>query len=294
MNKTEFAALLASGTPRQKALLIIEDNMRDEMGKPLLTSTERKKIETSFTGDSGEMERKEYRRYLSIAEKYEDIRFRIYALEQNIKMLLAKITALCYVWEMSDHYADFCNNTLTQVRMLLKDLQDAGAEPNKETVKKSKALHLDNLAISDRIDEIIYENGKYLTNGVTIEKGKDGRMGANIDTLREDIDSIAENLVLSLGMAKAFSQASDQFTAENDSEAFIPEDVKNMLTFFKNPYKGIPERYLESHYDEVAKRSGAGSFEAKAARKYAILPSYGNVKAIGVKDLMNNIFNLKR
>lgn len=291
MNKTEFAALLASGTPKQKALLVIEDNMKDEMGKPLLTSAERKKIEGSFTSES---EKREYWKYLSIAEKYEDIRFRIYALEQNIKMLLAKITALCYIWEMSDHYADFCNNTLTQVKLLLGDLQAAGCVPNEDTVSRSKALHLDNLAISDRIDEIIYENGKYFTNGVTIEKGKDGRMGANIDNLREDIDTIAENLALSLGLAKAFSQASDQFTADNNSEAFIPEDVKNMLSFFKNPYKGIPERYLESHYDEVARRSGADSFEAKAARKYAILPSYGKVKAIGVSDLLKNIFNLKK
>lgn len=294
MNKTELAAILASGTPKQKALLIIEDNMNEDMGKPLLTSAERKKIENSFTGPAKEVERREYRKYIIIAEKYENLRFRLYALQQNIEKILAKITALCYIWEMSDHYIDFCNNLLLQMKTLLKDyLTEEGAKIDSKSLELSRALAADNAEISRKIDELIYENGRYFANRVEINKGKDGRMGANIDSLKEDIDSLAKSLTVSLGLAKGFVVASEDFCSQYDCEAFIPEDVAKMLSFFKEPYGGIPERYLMSSYEDKVEKCGKDSFEAKAAKKYAILPTYKSLKAVGVQDITKNVFTLR-
>ena len=84
MKKLNLKDVLAEGTPKQKALLLIQNEEASQKpeGAFLTEAEQRKLIESERKNKAGI---REMQKYLNIAARYQDNRFRLYALQENLK-----------------------------------------------------------------------------------------------------------------------------------------------------------------------------------------------------------------
>lgn len=261
--------VLASGTPRQKALLIIQNQEASVTQEgAFLTDAEVQSIGKSVL--KNDAERRELKLYLDIAERYESNRFRLYGLQENLMKLTYLITGYCQLWEMAEKQAEFSN--------VLLGLIDS------EGVKNAKIPH------KADVERYIYQNCRswHRYTPIKRKKDKDGNelreVEVDISTLLNALDGIIAHYKSSLAVAKAFVIASDEFVAKYHASAFVPEDIQEMIKFFKLPNRDVPEIYRRDAYLELVKAKGEDDREVQYRKKYAILPAWEEVEPRGLKN----------
>lgn len=260
--KINLTDVLEKGTPKQKALLIIEnDEESQRIGGGTLTDKEVQSILNSVKDKPTEA--RELNKYLTIADKYSSNRFRFYGLQENLKKLSARIAAYTFLWEQAEHEAEVFNTILG-----LLDMED-----NKG--RKDFPHRKD-------IENFIYRSCKTWNRWITIERKEDSReVVVNTSHLKELLDGIVADYAGSLSVAKAFTEASDAFIAKYNASAFVPEDIKEMFRYFKSPNTEVPDIYRRDSYLRLLKEKGADDREVQFREKYAILPAYEEIEAIG-------------
>jgi len=268
--------ILASGTPRQKALLIIEhDEQSQHPGGGFLTEADLKAIGDSVKHNPADA--KALKAYLTISMRYSDNRFRLYGLQENLKKLTARIAGFCYLWELSEQHAEFCN-----VLLGFLDADGKGV---------SKGAH------KSDIKKYIYQSCRSWNKYVSIvrQKDKDGTDKRDVEVdlsgLREVLDGVIADYTWSMQMAKGFSIASDEFIGKYRASAFVPEDIKEMFEYFKAPRTEIPELYRRDTYLQLLKMKGEDDREVQYRKKYAILPSWEEITPLNLEDA-KEVFSL--
>lgn len=261
-SKVNLSEVLKNGTPKQKALLIIQnDEESQKIGGGFLTEREIDSIIRSVKTKPEEA--RELNKYLRIAEKYSMNRFRFYGLQENLAKLSARIAALTFLWEQAEHEAEVFNTLL--------GLMDCEDTPNCKPIPHKRD-----------IENYIYRSCKSWNRWVTIERKEGSRdVEVNLSTLREILDGIIANYASSLAVAKAFVEASDAFVARYKVSAFIPSDIKEMIKYFKSPNTDVPEIYRRDSYLKLLREKGEDDREVQFRKKYAILPAYEEVEPIG-------------
>lgn len=266
VNLTE---ILKSGTPKQKALLLIEnEEASNRMDGAFLKESEEKAIVESVKKKPTEL--KELKLYLDIASKYMENRFRLYGLQENLKKLSARIAGFCYIWELAEQQAEFCNTLLRLV--------DA------EGVKNAPKV-----AHRGDVEKYIYQNCREWSRYAPIKrkKGADGELReveVDLSQLRELIDGVVADYASSLAVAKAFSIASDEFLAKYHATAFVPADIKEMFKYYKSPKTEVPEIYRRDAFLKIKESKGEDDREVKYREKYAILPSWEEIEPRGLNN----------
>ena len=268
--KLNISDVLKNGTPKQKAILLIENEEKENrQSGGFLSDTEVRAILNSVRGK--ESERKELRLYLNIAEKYMLNRFRFYGLQENLKKLSARIAGLCQLWELAEQQAEFCN--------VLLGLIDTDGVKN-----ASKITH------KADVQKYIYQHCRSWSRYVHIVRVKDSEgkplrdVEVDIAPLRELLDGVIADYRSSLSVAKAFVTASDEFIAKYRASAFVPEDIKEMFEYFKAPREEVPELYRRDAYLQLLEAKGEKDREVQYRQKYAILPAWEEVEPIGLKN----------
>lgn len=276
--KANFKEILKSGTPKQKALLIIENEEASVMQRgAFLTDSEIKSILDATR--KNEDEYRELQRWLSIAEKYSINRFRIYGLQENIKKLSARFAYYCQVWELAEQQAEFCNTLLG----LINDT-DGGKGIRAVTHKAD-------------VESYIYQNCRSWSKYVSIrrKRDKDGKQLREVEVDTEHLLSllsdIAEIYKSSLGVAKALVIASDSFIKKYNAKAFIPGDVKDSLQYLRSPRLEVPEIYRRDSFLKLLEAKGEQDREVQFRAKYALLPAWEEVEPIGL-DNAKEVFSL--
>lgn len=259
--KINLSEVLEKGTPKQKALLLIQnDEESQQIGGGSLTEREVRSIILSVKSNPQEL--RELQLYLRIAEKFSINRFRFYGLQENIKKLSARIASYTLLWEQAEHAAETYNTLLG-----LLDTQDnkgTKSFPNKK-----------------EMESYIYQSASNWHKWIPIKKKEDSReVEVDLTTLRKILDGVIADYAASLSVAKAFVIAADSFVAKYKASAFVPEDVKAMLTYFKSPNTEVPDLYRRDSYLQLLKEKGADDREVKIREKYAILPAYEELDPI--------------
>lgn len=276
--KANLTELLKSGTPKQKALLIIENEEASvTQSGAFLTDSEVKSIINATRKNEDEF--RELQRWLNISEKYQINRFRIYGLQENIKKLSARFASLCQLWELAEQQAEFCN-------VLLGLIDDTEGGKGIRTVSRKAD-----------VERYIYQNCRGWSRYVSIVrmKDKDGKelreVEVNTERLRSLLDDIVEAYKCSLGVAKSLVIASDSFVKKYHATAFIPSDVKDSLQYLKEPRLEVPEIYRRDSYLKLLEAKGADDREVKYREKYAMLPAWDEVEPIGLQNA-KEVFSL--
>lgn len=256
--KVNLAEVLKNGTPKQKALLIIQnDEESQHIRGGFLTEREVQSIIKSVKTPE---EAKELNQYLQIAEKYTINRFRFYGLQENIKKLVARVATYTYLWEQAEHVAEVYNTLL--------GLLDVGENKGRRDFTNRKEM-----------ESYIYSSGKSWSALITIERKEDSReVEVNRTRLMRVLNQIIADYTGSLSVAKAFIEASDAFVTKYKASAFIPSDIKDMIKYFKEPKAEVPEIYRRDSYLKLLKEKGADDREVKFREKYAILPAYEEIE----------------
>ena len=78
--------------------------------------------------------------------------------------------------------------------------------------------------------------------------------------------------------------ASDEFIGKYRAMAFVPEDIKKMLSTFRNPTEQLPDLYRRDTYLKLLREKGADDREVKYREKYAIIPAFEEIAPIGLED----------
>lgn len=260
--KVDLSEILATGTPKQKALLIIEDNYKGELtsNETLLTKKERESIYKSFGKDR--VSGREFERYLNVANIFERNRFRLIGLQENLKKLSVMIASYCYIWELSEKCTTFSNTLLEKI----------GSKPEK--TEEEEALQL-----------LIVKNGKGWHRYVKllpVEGSEPLRLETQTKTIRKIIADIVSDYKVGFGMAKAADIASKEFLEKYEAEEFIPSDVKEALDFVNKPNQYVPSIYRYDEYERLLNERGEDDPEVQIAKKYAVLPSYNMIDPIGL------------
>lgn len=268
--KANVTEILKNGTPRQKALLLIENEEKENrQSGGFLSDTEVRAILNSVRGN--ESERKELRLYLNIAEKYMLNRFRFYGLQENLKKLSARIAGFCQLWELAEQQAEFCNVLLGLIDT--DGVKNASKITHKADVQKYIYQHCRGWSRYAHIVRVKDSEGKPLRD-----------VEVDIAPLRELLDGVIADYRSSLSVAKAFVTASDEFIAKHRASAFVPEDIKEMFEYFKSPREEVPELYRRDAYLQLLEAKGEKDREVLYRQKYAILPAWDEVEPIGLKN----------
>jgi hypothetical protein len=258
LNLTE---VLERGTPKQKALLIIQSDEESQFigATPPLTEKEVQAIVKSVRKDSEEA--RAFYKYLDIAEKYSINRFRFYGLQENLKKLSARIAGYCQLWEQAEHEATIANTLLGLI--------------DTDGVKGASTF-----AHRADVERYIYQSCRNWNKWTPIVRKKDSRE-VEVDTsrIRELLDSVIEDYRASLSVAKSIVEASDAFIDKFNASAFVPSDIKDIIAFFKAPPMDIPDIYRRDTYLQLLKEKGAEDREVQFRAKYAIVPAYEEIEA---------------
>lgn len=257
--KVNLSEILKNGTPKQKALLLIQnDEAEAKIGvERLLTDSEVVAIKKSTKTPE---EARELNRYLCIADKYIVNRHLFYSLQENLKKLLARIVNYTALWEKAEREAELYNTLL--------GLLDVGENQGRRDFSNRKGM-----------ESTIYDYGKHWDILVTIERKEDSReVEVNLARLMSALNQTIDQYKISFSIAKAYVEASDAFVAKYKASAFIPEDVRLMFEYFKNPKREVPEIYRRDSYLKLLKEKGAEDREVKFRERYAILPAYEDVE----------------
>lgn len=253
--------VLASGTPKQKALLIIKNDEKSQrIGGGTLTDAEVRDIIKSVKNNPDEA--KELNLYLRIAEKFSINRFRFYGLQENLKKLSARIAGYVYLWEQAEQEADFRNTLLGLLDM--EDNKGRRDFPHKKDIENA-----------------IYRTGRTWNTWISLEQKPDSReVEVNLTKLRQRLDGVLADYTYSLSVAKAFVEAAEAFVVLYNARAFVPEDMQGMIKYFKSPNTEVPELYRRDSYLRLVKEKGEDDREVKYREKYAILPAYEEIKPV--------------
>jgi hypothetical protein len=276
--KANIKDVLANGTPKQKALLIIENeeaSVRQEGA--FLTDAEVRSIINSARKNEAEYE--ELRKYLRISEKYQINRFRIYGLQENIKKLSARFAYYCQIWELAEQQAEFCNT-------LLGLIDDSNGGKGIRTVSRK-----------EDVERYIYSHCRGWSRYAPIKRTKDADgnklrdVEVDLTHLHELMKDVIEEYSYSLGIAKSLVIASDSFVTKYRASAFIPGDVKDAIQYLKSPKLEVPEIYRRDSYLKLLEAKGEKDREVQYRAKYALLPAWDEVEPIGL-DNAKNAFSL--
>lgn len=261
--KTNLTEILTNGTPKQKALLIIKhEEEKQRLGNvTTLTAKEAKAIIDSIKKGTEE-ERKEYNRYIDIADIYATNRLHLFALQENLYKFTARIYRLLNLWEQAEKEAELFNTLLSELYGKLKD----------GDYKKIKSFIYNQLLQWNRNTPIRQVEGK-------------AEVEADLSYLRRQLDREVWAYAHALSVAKAFVEASDKFQQKERATAFIPEDIKTLLRTFTEPNLGIPEIYRRDSYLKLVREKGKDDREVKFMERYAILPAYEEVQPIQDNNL---------
>ena len=265
MEKRNLKEILANGTPKQKALLLIqneEDEQRLSKGA-FLTKQDIDAIMNSVRKD--EKAARELSRYLTIAQRFQENRFRFYGLQECLKTGAARIAGLIYIWELSEQYVEY-NNTLLGL-ITAKDNKGAKVQHQKD------------------VEKCIYQHTRSWNKYVTIKK-KEGldELELDITPLKEQLDVYVSYYKSNLSVAKAFYIATYEFVDKYKAAAFIPRDVKDMIDGYKVPSPHIPEIYRRDKYLELLHRKGADDRDVKYRERYAIVPAWEELEPYGLDN----------
>ena len=253
--------VLESGTPKQKALLIIQNDEKSQrIGGGTLTDKEVRDILKSVKNNPAEA--RELAHYLKIAECFSMNRFRFYGLQENLKKLSARIAGYVYLWEQAEQEAEFRN-----ILLGLLDMEDN--KGRKDFPHKKD------------IEDAIYRTGRTWNRWIPIERKQDSReVEVNLTKLRQRMEGVLADYTYSLSVAKAFVEAADEFVAKYHAKAFVPSDIQGMFDYFKSPNTEIPELYRRESYLRLVEEKGEDDREVKYRAKYAIVPAYEEIKPV--------------
>ena len=268
--KVNTKSILEKGTPKQKALLIIEnDEASVRQSGGFLSEYEVQAIYNSVK--PGTKEAKEFNKYIGVADKYIINRFRIYGLQENVKKLLARIAGYCNLWEMAEQQAEFCNTILGLI----------DTEGVKGVTKVSHKAD---------VERYIYQSGKSWSKYVSVKrkKNEDGTLQRDVEvdlsTLKTLLDGVIADYTASMSVAKAFITASEEFIAMYDAEAFVPNDIKEMFEYLAEPKNEVPDIYRRDSYLALVAQKGEEDREVKYRKRYAILPAWEEIEPIGLDN----------
>lgn len=251
--KITLSEVLANGTPKQKALLVIKHE-EEEITKgvtPTLTDKDVKAIIASVKKNPEEA--KEYNRYIKISEVFAEYRFNYYSLQENIQKLIARILLYLRLWEQAEKEVELFNSLLAMMS------KEGTLTPN--------------------IESFIYKKLAQWHRCLPIRK-KEGLPEVEVDItiIRRLLDGEIAIYKNSLGVAKAYVEAAEIFLKREKAAAFVPDDIKRMLAFFKSSHTEIPELYRRDSYLQLLKEKGANNREVRFREKYAIFPAYEEVE----------------
>lgn len=254
-SNTTLKEILEKGTPKQKALLIIKnDEESQQLGAKTLSKYEINAIIKTL--DKNPEEKRELNKYLRFAEVYSLNRFRLYGLNENLYKFHARINTYLNLWEQAENEVELANALLNHIE------------------EGSKA------------EELLYKRLKRWHRLISIERKENSReVEANIVELRGVLNREITAYTHSLGVAKAMVQASDIFVKKYNAISFVPDDVKGMLHFFRNPNEELPELYRRDIYLQLKEERGAEDREVRFREKYAIIPAIEEVRTIGLEEI---------
>lgn len=254
-SSTTLKEILEKGTPKQKALLIIKnDEESQQLGAKTLSKYEINAIVKTL--DKNPEEKREFNKYLRFAEVYSLNRFRLYGLNENLYKFHARINTYLYLWEQAEQEVELANALLNHIE------------------EGSKA------------EELLYKRLKRWHRLISIERKENSReVEANIVELRGVLNREITAYTHSLGVAKAMVQASDIFVKKYNAISFVPDDVKGMLHFLRNPNEELPELYRRDIYLQLKEERGAEDREVRFREKYAIIPAIEEVRTIGLEEI---------
>ena len=268
--KVNLKEILAKGTPKQKALLIIEnDEASVRQEGAFLSEWDVQNICKSFKPGSGEA--KAFNKYLGVADKYIINRFRIYGLQENVKKLLARIAGYCQLWEMAEQQAEFSNTLLGLI----------DTEGVKGVTKVSHKVD---------VEKYIYQSGRSWNRYVSLKRkrSEDGTLLRDVEvdfsTLKTLLEGVIDDYTASMSVAKAFILASQEFVELHNADAFVPNDIKEMFRYLAEPKSEIPDIYRRDSYLALVERKGEEDREVQYRKRYAILPAWEEIEPIGLNN----------
>lgn len=253
-SNTNLKEILEKGTPKQKALLIIKnDEESQQIGAKTLSEAEIKAIVKTL--DKNPEEKREFNKYLRFAEVYTTLRFRLYGLNENLYKFHARIDTYLKLWEQAEHEAELANALLNHI--------EEGSKAEELLYKRLKRWH--------RLIRIVRkENSREVEADIVELRG----------VLKREITAYTH----SVGVAKSIVQASDNFIKRHNATSFVPEDIRGMLHFFRNPNEELPELYRRDIYLKLKEERGAEDMEVKFREKYAIIPAVEEIPFIGLEE----------
>ena len=272
--KANLKEILTSGTPKQKALLIIENEEASvHQEGAFLSESEVKSIYNSARKDEDEF--RAFQQYLRISEKYQLNRFRIYGLQENVKKIASYFANYCQIWEQAEQQAEFCNTILGLI-----DDTDGGKGIRKVSHKED-------------VERYIYTSCRSWNRYAPIKRkvDADGNKLRDVEVdlthLRQLMRDLVAEYSYSLGIAKSLVIASDSFVTKYKASAFIPGDVKDALQYLKSPRLEVPEIYRRDSYLKLLEAKGEADREVQFRAKYAILPAWEEIEPIGLQNAKN-------
>lgn len=243
----QLAEILATGTPRQKALLVCKDwtdknTMRQE---PLLTEGEVRAIRESLKTNE---EKREFNKWVNAYNVYNDITPTLGLAYKEYATEAENLLGFLRVWEAYDQEANNLN-------AIYQALLDSG---NKKAVD----------TFGESLDYLHFSNAK-------LERDEDGYININISDLYELIKLRAKSVYESYAMAKALVMVVEEYAKKTRSKSFIPDLTLSAMADITGDYiANTAPQYSQREF--LAKKER--TFVTKEEAKRAVYPSYDEVK----------------
>ena len=242
------ADLIATATPKQKALLVCKQHTEENMmnDRPLLTDEEVKAVLDSLkTAD----EAREYNKYITCFNVYNDFSTLFGVVYKEYQVEAERALGYLRQWEAYDQE----ENHLIAVYESLREAQgEAAAE-----------------AFLSSLSYLTFKDAKLVI-------AEDGYPEINIDPLYKRIEEQLKEVWIAYDVAKSIVIVMDEYTKRTRSADFRPEIMKESVKNIKSDYsQRVAPRYSRKLLKERQERGATVTADEK---RRAVYPYYEEIK----------------
>lgn len=256
----KITEICSTGTPKQKAFLIIKSHDKSSRLKEaiVLTSDERKALRESLKTDADKKEFNKWLNYFEVLRQY----YPALAISHlTFKNSVMNLLAFVQQWEDYQEEENHLNYILTE-------LENMGDKAAVEMMRKR--------VVSLRLD------------GSRFIVGDDGYFRLQLEGLKGSLQRMSAQASYFLEETKTYLKAIEDWMKKKHCEAIMPEGMKLIIEEIKEDYGlAVAPKYSSR---ELRKREERGETITAAQRERALVPNYEDTKIR--EDLINEIEKL--
>lgn len=256
MTQKEIERIFSKGTVREKAILLIKDEVCSRGGEPILTERQAVQLRESVIGNKADDE--EMHRYLCIAGKFAEQRKTWTAMIDYMNYIVLRLHMYSFMINMAEADTTVQNSVKKLIGVIIKDARKYG-------VSEEQFARLIN-GVMDKYGDTI----KFITDD-------EGNYTIDYEYTKQLVfkSKPYSALVGTLSNMKALLQGIDEYLQATDGYDFVPADIQTMIDTMRSDFALTTAESMQVMHDLRKEKKYK---EAKLQERKAIIPCLEDVK----------------